>query len=227
MGLLAWLNFLIISTKVKCFLLRSPLRTSTATLLVRHCFHFTLFQLSECEGSHRPYLPTHLPSRWQGGVWGRFWWEMLVFLPRLVRRSEGLVGLYAQYPNTWSQERQISCCSRRFQRTPSNFSSWKEVWLVDTEGNCRLTLILSGNPSFPSDQIFTWKSFILLRGITELFTLEGKSSPRPAPPRHGQGHLSVDQVAQTTIQPDFAHFQWWGITGPLGNWCASVSPPSL
>ena len=30
-------------------------------------------------------------------------------------------------------------------------------------------------------------------------------------PCHGQGHLPLDQVAQSPIQPDFDHFQGWGI----------------
>ena len=28
---------------------------------------------------------------------------------------------------------------------------------------------------------------------------------------HGQGHLSLDQVAQSPVLPDLEHFQWWGI----------------
>ena len=30
-------------------------------------------------------------------------------------------------------------------------------------------------------------------------------------PSHGEGHLPLDQVAQSAIQPDLEHFQRWGI----------------
>lgn len=41
-------------------------------------------------------------------------------------------------------------------------------------------------------------------------------------PCHEQGHLSLDKVAQSPIQPEPQHFQWWGSITSLGN-CASVS----
>ena len=37
-----------------------------------------------------------------------------------------------------------------------------------------------------------------------------------------QGHFSLDQVAQSPIQPDFEQFQWWGIHNFSGQ-CVPVS----
>ena len=37
------------------------------------------------------------------------------------------------------------------------------------------------------------------------------------PSGHGQGHFSLGQVAQSPIQPDFEHFQGWGIHNISGQ----------
>ncbi|KAK4807192.1 hypothetical protein QYF61_024312 [Mycteria americana] len=48
--------------------------------------------------------------------------------------------------------------------------------------------------------------------IIERFGLEGTFKDHLVQPTcHGQGHLSLDQVAQSLIQPDLEHFQGWGI----------------
>jgi len=32
-----------------------------------------------------------------------------------------------------------------------------------------------------------------------------------------QGHVSLGQVAQISVQPDLEHFQWWGIDNFSGQ----------
>ena len=39
------------------------------------------------------------------------------------------------------------------------------------------------------------------------------------PPCREQGHLQVDQVAQSPVQPDLECFQGWGISQVVGNPC--------
>jgi len=43
------------------------------------------------------------------------------------------------------------------------------------------------------------------------------------PPCHGQGHLKLEQVAQSPIQPGLERFQWWGTMTPLGNLCQCLT----
>jgi len=44
--------------------------------------------------------------------------------------------------------------------------------------------------------------------MIERFGLEGTFKAHLVqPPCHGQGHHSVDQIAQSPVQPDFEHFQ--------------------
>ncbi|KAK4818789.1 hypothetical protein QYF61_019135 [Mycteria americana] len=58
-----------------------------------------------------------------------------------------------------------------------------------------------------------YKGSVKLRyRIIERFGLEGTFKDHLVqPPCHGQGHLSLDQVAQSTIQPGLEHFQGGGI----------------
>ena len=49
-------------------------------------------------------------------------------------------------------------------------------------------------------------------GLTEWFGLEGTFKDPPVqPPCQGQGHLPLDQVAQSPVQADLEHLQGWGI----------------
>jgi len=54
--------------------------------------------------------------------------------------------------------------------------------------------------------------------ITEWFGLEGTFKGHIVqPPCQGQGHFSLDQVAQSPIQPDLGHFQGCRMHSFSGN----------
>lgn len=54
--------------------------------------------------------------------------------------------------------------------------------------------------------------------FTEWFRLEGiLKIIQFQPPCNGQGHLPLDQVAQSLILPGFVHFQEWGINNFSGQ----------
>ena len=56
------------------------------------------------------------------------------------------------------------------------------------------------------------KKKILFHRIIEHFGLEGTFRGHLAqPPGSKQGHLSLDQVAQSLVQPGLEHFQGWGL----------------
>jgi len=62
--------------------------------------------------------------------------------------------------------------------------------------------------------------------IIEWFGLEGTHTDHLVhPPCHGQGHLSLDQVAQSAIQRDFEHFLMMRHPQFLRETCSSVLPP--
>lgn len=49
--------------------------------------------------------------------------------------------------------------------------------------------------------------------------MEGNFKDHPVhPPCHGQGHLFLNGVAQSPIQPDFRHLQGWGVH----NFCSTT-----
>lgn len=57
-----------------------------------------------------------------------------------------------------------------------------------------------------------------LNRLTEGFGLEQTFKEYPVQPsRHGQGHLSLDQVAEISVHPDLKHFQGWVIQISLSN----------
>ena len=57
---------------------------------------------------------------------------------------------------------------------------------------------------------FCWRTVV--NRIMEQFGLEGIFRGHLAqPPCSEQGHLQLDQGAQSPIQPDLEQFQWWGI----------------
>ena len=56
-----------------------------------------------------------------------------------------------------------------------------------------------------------WAQWLQNHRIREWFGLEATFKNLLVHPHcHGQGHLSLDQVAQSPVQPDLEHFQWRG-----------------
>ena len=54
--------------------------------------------------------------------------------------------------------------------------------------------------------------------IREWLWLEETLKDHPVEPRcHGQGHLSLDHVTQSSVEPVFEHFQQWGIPSFSGQ----------
>jgi len=63
-------------------------------------------------------------------------------------------------------------------------------------------------PYYTYDPLFFRSTVVII----ECFGLEGTLRGHvPQPPCSEQGHLPLDQVAQSPVQPDPACFQGWGI----------------
>lgn len=64
---------------------------------------------------------------------------------------------------------------------------------------------------------------LLYHPVIDWFGLEGIYKENLGQPLcHGQGHLALDQVAQSPVQPDFEHFQLMGQPQLFWAACASV-----
>jgi len=63
-------------------------------------------------------------------------------------------------------------------------------------------------PSLPGLSLFAPQPKSQNPRITEWFLLEGTFENHPVqPPCHGHRYHSLDQVAQSPVQPDLEHFQ--------------------
>ena len=143
----------------------------------------------------------------------------MVTIPPLTGNVETLSKMYPKISKAQNAELRLRWCQiilknnleAEYSKVKDFLHSQVRPWaVVAVPGSVPLgeRWARGTGPSVPEGQGLA----LALDRPTEGFGLEGTFKGHLVqPPCHGQGHLALDQVAQSPVQPGLEHFQGWGI----------------